>query len=178
MSSFKELWNLEELDEKPQVIVFDLDYTLWPFYVDCEVTPPFQVVKDVVLDRNKHEVKHYYEVLPVLEKLGNEGYELAIASRTGEVAGAKSLMNLFGWMPYFKEQNIQIYPGDKKRHFDNIQRATKVPYNRMIFFDDEWRNIRSVSELGVTCVYVKKGISIAELKRGFEEYKLKNSIGS
>lgn len=55
--------------------------------------------------------------MSIFNKLKEEGYELGIASRTGEIDGAKSLMNLFGWMPYFENKNIQIFPGDKKTHF-------------------------------------------------------------
>lgn len=44
----------------------------------------------------------------------------------------------------------QIYPSwsHKVEHFQKILQGTGVPYKDMLFFDDEDRNIRSVSCLG------------------------------
>ena len=61
------------------------------------------------------KVKYYPEVPEVLEQLKSEGYLIAIASRTGEVRGAESLINLFGWSPHIDFK--QIYPGCKITHF-------------------------------------------------------------
>ena len=52
----------------------------------------------------------------LLEKLHNEGYVLAVASRTSEVAGANQLLRHFGWDKYFTYK--EIYPGCKITHFN------------------------------------------------------------
>jgi len=38
----------------------------------------------------------------------------------------------------------EIYPGSKKTHFAKFTRDTAIPYNEMLFFDDESRNIHEV----------------------------------
>jgi magnesium-dependent phosphatase 1 len=45
--------------------------------------------------------------------------------------------------------NQQIYPSytHKVEHFQKIQQNTGIPYKSMLFFDDESRNIQSVSLL-------------------------------
>jgi len=40
----------------------------------------------------------------------------------------------------------------------------------MLFFDDDYRNIRDVSGLGVLCVHVKDGLSLNLAKKGLEAY--------
>lgn len=51
----------------------------------------------------------------MLQRLYDEGYILAVASRTGEMKGANQLLKLFGWEKYFKYK--EIYPGSKVNHF-------------------------------------------------------------
>lgn len=48
---------------------------------------------------------------------------------------------------------------DKKWHFERIQQLTRIPYESMVFFDNEMRNIRSVKELGVKCIYTPDGMT-------------------
>lgn len=60
-------------------------------------------------------MRHYPEVPKVLDSLHKSGYELAVASRTGEINAANQLLELFDWNRYFKYK--EIYPGCKVTHF-------------------------------------------------------------
>ncbi|XP_011688886.1 PREDICTED: magnesium-dependent phosphatase 1-like isoform X2 [Wasmannia auropunctata] len=146
------------MEKKPKVIVFDLDYTLWPFWVDTHVNPPFKMgAQNKVVDLYGHTIRHYSDVPDVLKQLSGEGYELGVASRTTQIKGAKQLIDLFGWKKYFKY--VEIFPGSKVAHFSNIQKSSHVDYKDMMFFDDESRNIVEVGKLGVHAVLVGDGVS-------------------
>lgn len=145
-----------KMNKKPKLLVFDLDYTLWPFWVDTHVTPPFKKKGNDVVDAHGHIIRYYKEVPEILKRLSEE-YELGVASRTSEIQGAKQLLNLFNWDKYFKYK--EIYPGSKVSHFSKIQKASGIDYKDMIFFDDEHRNIADVGKLGVTCILVQNGVT-------------------
>uniref|UniRef100_A0A0K8RZF8 Magnesium-dependent phosphatase 1 n=1 Tax=Crotalus horridus TaxID=35024 RepID=A0A0K8RZF8_CROHD len=157
------------MDRKPALVVFDLDYTLWPFWVDTHVDPPFQKKRDgSVQDRNKRPVNLYPEVPEVLQQLQSEGIAMATASRTGEIRGAKQLLDLFDLNRYFRY--TEIYPGSKITHFQRLKQQTGIPFHQMVFFDDESRNIRDVSTLGVVCVAVPRGMTLSLLREGMENF--------
>ncbi|XP_072617368.1 magnesium-dependent phosphatase 1 isoform X2 [Vulpes vulpes] len=81
----------------PKLAVFDLDYTLWPFWVDTHVDPPFHRSSDgAVRDRRGQAVRLYPEVPDVLQQLQDLDVPVAAASRTGEIEGANQLLELFG----------------------------------------------------------------------------------
>ncbi|XP_023563477.1 magnesium-dependent phosphatase 1 isoform X2 [Octodon degus] len=101
----------------PKLAVFDLDYTLWPFWVDTHVDPPFHRSSDgSIRDRRGQSVPLYPEVPAVLDRLQGLGVPMAAASRTGEVEGANQLLELFGLVRYFVHR--EIYPGSKVTHFE------------------------------------------------------------
>ncbi|XP_038226395.1 magnesium-dependent phosphatase 1-like isoform X3 [Dermochelys coriacea] len=100
----------------PCLWVLALDYTLWPFWVDTHVDPPFQRGRaGSVLDARSHPVRLYAEVLAVLEQLQDLGVPMAAASRTGETRGATQLLELFGVRHFLRQ--VEIYPGGKSAHF-------------------------------------------------------------
>ncbi|XP_050999099.1 magnesium-dependent phosphatase 1 isoform X2 [Acomys russatus] len=80
----------------PELVVFDLDYTLWPFWVETHVNPPFRKKRDgTVQDIRGKSIRLYPEVPDVLERLLSLGVPIAAASRTGAVQGANQLLELF-----------------------------------------------------------------------------------
>ncbi|XP_015126383.1 magnesium-dependent phosphatase 1 [Diachasma alloeum] len=159
-------------EKKPKLLVFDLDYTLWPFWVDTHVTPPFKKGKNnAIVDAHGQNIRYYEQVPDVLKKLHDEGYELGVASRTSEIKGAFQLLNLFGWEKYFKYK--EIYPGCKVSHFNKIRKASGVDFEDMIFFDDEHRNIRDLTEAGVLSILVKNGVTHEVVKEGLDKFAKK-----
>ncbi|KAF2896773.1 hypothetical protein ILUMI_09391 [Ignelater luminosus] len=160
--------------KKPKLIVFDLDYTLWPFWVDTHVTPPFKRgPSGKIADFYGQIVKCYPEVPEVLNKLHQEGYVLAVASRTGEIEGAEELLELFGWNKYITYK--EIYPGRKVTHFENFKKKSGIPLQDMLFFDDETRNINDLRSHGVTSILVKNGVTKGVVEAGLKQYEKEHS---
>jgi magnesium-dependent phosphatase 1 len=58
----------------------------------------------------------------------------------------------------------------KTEHFQKIQRKTGIPYKSMLFFDDEDRNIKTVSKMGVTSVLVENGVNLDMFKLGLSNF--------
>ncbi|XP_037499953.1 magnesium-dependent phosphatase 1 isoform X1 [Rhipicephalus sanguineus] len=156
-------------DKRPKLIVFDLDYTLWPMYVDTHVTPPFKKVNGKITDRHGRKVSPYPGVPAMLESLKSQKFQMGLASRTDDPDAAKELLVVLDWNKYFPYQ--EIYPGCKVTHFKKFAQQTGFSYEDMLFFDDEMRNITDVSKLGVTCVHVKDGMSQEVLDEGLRRFE-------
>lgn len=68
---------------------------------------------------------------------------------------------------------MQIFPGNKKQHFSKINKASGVPYDEMLFFDDEDRN-KNVEDLGVVMCLVRDGVTRSEVDRGVRDWRIRN----
>ncbi|KAM1242608.1 hypothetical protein ACFX2G_034946 [Malus domestica] len=140
----------------PRLVVFDLDYTLWPFYCEC---------------RSKREMPSMYpHARGILYALKEKGIGLAIASRSPTADIAKTFIEKLSIKSMFSAQEIFSSWTHKTDHFQRIHTRTGVPFNSMLFFDDENRNIQAVSKMGVTSILVDNGVNIGALRQGLTKY--------
>ncbi|KAJ9630961.1 hypothetical protein H2203_001489 [Taxawa tesnikishii (nom. ined.)] len=170
----------------PKMMVFDLDYTLWPFWVDTHVTAPLKATKEglVVKDRYGEGYGFYRDVAGLLGHLRNKGILIGAASRTHAPELAREMLSYL-LIPSSsptesgKPQAIkmfdymEIYPGSKTTHFSRIHKRSDIPYNEMLFFDDESRN-RNVEELGVVMKLVRDGVTVREIDQGVQDWRQRN----
>ncbi|MED6157020.1 hypothetical protein PIB30_019504 [Stylosanthes scabra] len=140
----------------PKLVVFDLDYTLWPFYCEC---------------RSKREMPSLYpHATGILLALKQKGINLAIASRSPTPDIASSFLTKLNLKSIFLPQEIFSSWTHKTDHFQRIHSRTGVPFNSMLFFDDENRNIQAVSKMGVTSILVGNGINLGALREGLTRF--------
>lgn len=159
----------------PEVIIFDLDFTLWDCggtWCDC-LSPPFRLERSRIVDRSGRGVRFYSDVVSVLDFCDENQIVTALASRTEQPEWAKELLRLLEVTHRFAFS--EIYPSSKLKHFASLSRLTGVAYDRMLFFDDEMRNIREVSALGVTSVFVEDGLSREVFDSGLEQFSQKHA---
>lgn len=163
-----------ETGKKPRLVVFDLDYTLWSFWCDTHVRPPFRRNSNgILVDQYNFQIKTYGDVVNVLKSLKSQDISIAAASRTETPRVAETLLKLLDLDHYFSFK--EIYPGSKVKHFSNFHRDSKFEYREMIFFDDEQRNIHEISKLGVTCQYVDNGLTVKDFEVAFRKFRATNS---
>ena len=110
-----------------------------------------------------------------------EGHDIraAVASKTDEPQWARvcmdylvaadglSLSHCFGDL-------VEIAYSNKKEHLRRLHKTTGIPYEQMVFFDNEHYNITSVQQLGVKCIYTPDGMTTEH----WEEAKQKFGMSS
>jgi magnesium-dependent phosphatase 1 len=178
---------LNDLQPFPRLIVFDLDYTLWPFWVDTHCTPPLKAssTHSSCVDKFGETFTFYIDVPSILLHLRSQGVKIAAASRTTTPDVAREMLRLLH-LPSLEEGGkakkaielfdyLEIYPGSKISHFERIRKASGIEYSEMLFFDDELRN-RNVESLGVTVWLVRDGITRGELDGGVWEWRKSRGI--
>ncbi|CAH1269163.1 Hypp4111 [Branchiostoma lanceolatum] len=166
--------NLDPPTPRPELLVLDVDWTLWPFHTDMDVSPPFK--KDSsgeVTDSRGKTIQPFPDVPRILDWLKGNGYTLALASRTWAPSDMERLLILLDWNKYFSYK--EIYKGTKTKHFSKFTRDSGVPYSKMLFFDDEEVNIHEIGRIGVMCIFVTNGLNWNLLKEGLEKYAKERS---
>ena len=145
-----------------ELVVFDLDFTLWDAggtWCDHR-SPPFKVSSKGVSDAQGKIVNLYPDAMEIFQVIEDNNIPMGIASRTEEPEWARRLLELLGIRDKFKYE--EIFPGSKVTHFNNLKEKSGIDFDKILFYDDEPRNIDEVSGLGVNCYLVRNGINIDE----------------
>lgn len=177
----------------PKLVVFDLDYTLWPFWVDTHVNGSIKTApgsnNTACVDRVGERYSFYKDVPSILYTLPRLGIKVSVASRTYAPDVARDMLKLLYVHPPPAQQDgdkkkpeksrraldffdggLEIYPSSKIRHMEALHKKTGIPYEEFLFFDDESRN-RDTESLGVTMCLVRDGTTWGELERGVREWR-------
>ncbi|TDL18226.1 magnesium-dependent phosphatase-1 [Rickenella mellea] len=169
----------------PQLIAFDLDYTLWDLWIDTHVTGPLRREgKELnnLYDRYGQEMSFYPDVPQILHRVRAADVKIAACSRTAAIRLAREALSLLLLPPpksnpgaelmtaieFF--DHTEIYPTSKIVHFKELHKKTGIPYSEMLFFDDEHRNIE-VESLGVTFCLVENGMDENVFDEGIKEWR-------
>ena len=89
---------------------------------------------------------------------------MTLASRTEQPSWARELVELQAIHHRFAF--AEIYLSSKFKHFAALRELSGLQCSSMVFFDDEMRNIKEVSSLGVSMVAIGKGTKEAWSKLG------------
>ncbi|GMF62678.1 unnamed protein product [Phytophthora fragariaefolia] len=142
-----------------------------------------------VTDAAGWQVHFYPEIHAVLSVLKTDPQfrhtKIGVASRTEEVATAKTVLGLMdvqlcgpdgsdaGKHPLSSLADfVTVFPGSKTTHFRQLHEQSGVPFEDMLFNDDEDGNVRDVSALGVVCSYCPEGLTVASWLQGMEDFQI------
>jgi magnesium-dependent phosphatase 1 len=158
-------------EKVPGLVVFDLDFTVWPFDCHKDRHMPFTVAGGTILDAWGRAASPYPDVPGIITELVERGIPVAYASRNPSADQLEALLraiaiapknrpdikNLWDVLP--SKDYIQAYGSGlsraKTKHFTVLQRVTGVPFSKMLFFDDDHTNITTAAAQGVIAINVK-----------------------
>jgi deoxyribonuclease V len=156
--------------------VFDLDYTLWPFFVFEHLSGPFQtgdsagaaVCNSKERDsRPERKTVHLFpDVVEILESLKGNGVLMGVASSSPDISHAANALRAFGVYKYFTPALVCVQRGSgdgKAKHFQKILSfcsKQRICNHDIIFFDDMSYNVRLAHSIGVCAIKLQKGTGL------------------
>jgi magnesium-dependent phosphatase-1 len=178
----------------PQLLVFDCDWTLYPY--DCDkdrLAPFFYIDGDTLCDRHWRRSNPYPDVPGIFGAIADLGIPVAFLSRNPSDSHLKHLLStirchtktsikqktLWDTMPY--SNYFHAYSSDsmgkgKDLHFRALKNLSNVPFNEMLFFDDMPDNIEAAQAQGTTSVKLgRSGLNVAAFLSGIETWRKSRS---
>jgi len=174
----------------PALLVFDLDYTVWPFDCDKDVIAPFIPSQfGGVLDRYGRPSNAFPNVPAIFAALVDAGVPIAYASRNPSAGPVEALLRAIAITPrtrpevrclwdalpnrnLFHAYSSAGYGRGKARHFAAIQAACGVAFRDMLFFDDLYDNIKQAQAQGTTSVHLgRRGLTFEAVAAGISGWR-------
>lgn len=150
---------LQTADLLPELLVFDLDNTIW--------TPElYELYKKPKANTDIRLFPGVRTIMEILHEFPNNPMLNAIASRATEDDWANDLLDEFRindipLRDLFPDPRlIHVVCRSKRWHFEQIQKASSIDYSEMIFYDDAMFNVHDVSPLGVFCCHTPRGLTL------------------
>jgi magnesium-dependent phosphatase 1 len=175
-------------EKTPALVVFDLDFSVWPFDCHKDRHMPFAVAGQKIVDAWGRDASPYPDVPGIITELVEREIPVAYASRNQSVDQLEALLraiaiapknrpdikNLWDVLP--SRDYIQAYSSGlsraKTKHFTALQRVTGVPFSKMLFFDDDQANITTAAAQGVIAMNVKgSGVTRPIFERAMKIYQ-------
>ena len=181
--------------KQPGLLVWDADYTIWPFDCDKDVLPPFYLeppYPDGPYDRYGRLAAPYKAVPLIAAAVVDAGIPLAVASRNPSAGPVSQLLRAIQISPttrpevtnlwdalaspqHFHAYSSGGYGKGKDRHFTSLNALTGIAFKDMLFFDDMPDNIAAANAMGVTSVLLgKDGLTLAAFMKGVTEWRAKS----
>lgn len=161
----------------PRLVVFDLDACCWfPEMYMLSAGSPFAKTKDptIMTTCRGERVRLLGDVRDIWRELHDSDARVAVASRCDVPEWARELLKTYevteGLTMWNVAEHVEIYKGSKQRHFRALHEKTSIPFDKMLFFDDDPENIYDVSKLGVTCVLTPDGVTRAVFNKGLDQF--------
>ena len=174
----------------PSLLIFDCDYTIWPFDCDKDVVAPFmKTTWSGVYDYFGRPSNAYHDVPGIFGAIQDAGIPVAFLSRNPSAHSVRELLealpclnkvgavekSLWDTMPspqYFHAYSSGGIGKGKDRHFTALQAVCGIPFADMAFFDDQVDNIKAASRMGVTSVHLNRnGLTTSAFICGIEGWR-------
>lgn len=188
------------MSDKPKVVVFDLDGTLWSpemYELWGGGGAPFRrdgSSHTHVLDRSGTKVNLLGESRDILRLLKYDpawrGTIVGISSTCDEPSWARECLQLFTLDDERRVPFAELFRGFEEIYSDNksnhmrklLQKAQAVDstvkdFSDFIFFDNQTNNIHDVSRIGVCSVYCPHGMVPGVWEKGLSEWRSRRKRG-
>jgi len=149
----------------PEVLVFDLDDTLWEGDIDRTAGPPFKPGGGGLLQSKKgcSKVTLFRDVPEIMEWLREDRIRGAVASHTSTPRWADSALTLLrtsGGADLMSVCGIRECHGARKTvHLEKIATRAGCHPSEMVFFDNMRYNVQDGEAVQVTSCYTPDGLS-------------------
>lgn len=168
----------------PSLVAFDLDGTVWTpdMYELWGGGAPFTTTRDpnILLDSAQKQVRLCGNIREILSTIQQQetfsNTRSCYVSCTDEPSWAAECLAKFKCddettLADVVDQELnQIYKSNKQTHFRAIQKQTNIPFDEMIFFDNERANCVAVSELDVVCIHCQNGMTQEVWEKALETF--------